>query len=261
MSPWTPPADGRVDGTCALTGRRERVRQRVYQAPGRITAAGPVGYRGLVDVAPDGSPVAFYRRLPAMGEPELIAEVAAGPTILDLGCGTGRIAGPLARAGYRVTGVDNGAGMIAALPPGVEGIVADATTVRLGRSFETVLMASHLINDPDHGLDFARTAAAHLAPDGVAIGETYPPGWDPAATVGRTSALGPATVTLLRATVKGDLLDAEVRYGVDGVEWSQPFVARVLDEPALRGVLADAGLTFETWLRMPGWFTAKRSGM
>jgi SAM-dependent methyltransferase len=214
-----------------------------------------------VDTAPDGSPVAFYRRLPAMGEPELIAEVVPTGTILDLGCGTGRIAGPLARAGYRVTGVDNGAGMIAALPAGVEGIVADAATVRLGRTFDAVLMASHLVNDPDHGPAFARTAAAHVASTGVVIGETYPPGWDAAASVGRTSTLGPATVTLLRAALDGDRLDAEVRYGVDGVEWTQPFVARVLDESALQALLTDAGLSFERWLRMPGWFTARPTGV
>jgi SAM-dependent methyltransferase len=236
------------------------MRPRVYQAPGASTAEGAVGYGGAVDVAPDGSPVAFYRRLPAMGEPELIAEVLPAGTILDLGCGTGRIAGPLARAGYHVTGVDNGAGMIASLPSGVEGIVADAATVRLGRSFDAVLLASHLVNDPDHGPAFARTAAAHLVPDGAVIGETYPPGWDPEAGVGKTSTLGPASVTLLRAAVDGDLLDAEVRYGVDGIEWTQPFVARVLDEPALRALLADAGLAFDRWLRVPGWFIARSAG-
>ena len=44
-------------------------------------------------VAPDGSPVAFYRRLPAFGEPELIhGAIPRGASVLDLGCGPGRIA-------------------------------------------------------------------------------------------------------------------------------------------------------------------------
>ena len=210
-----------------------------------------------MDVAPDGSPVAFYARLPATGEPELIhGLVPAGATILDLGCGTGRIAGPLADLGHAVTGIDNGAGMIAALPTAVEGVVEDASSVRLGRRFDAVLLASHLVNDPDLGAAFARTAAAHVEPDGVVIGETYPPGWDAAASVGRTAHLGDATVTLTSARLDGDLLTAAVRYGVDGLEWQQPFTARVLDEAALRDLLDGAGLRFDRWLDRPGWFVA-----
>jgi SAM-dependent methyltransferase len=212
----------------------------------------------MTDVAPDGSPVAFYARLPATGEPDLIdALLPRGAAILDLGCGPGRIAGPLAALGHRVTGIDDGAGMIAALPPGVEGVVADARTVRLGRRFDAVLLASHLVNDPEGGEAFAATAAAHLAPGGLVIGETYPPGWDPFAGVGRETRLGDARITLLRAAVEGDRLDAEVRYGVDGREWTQTFTARILDEAALHRLLDDAGLAFERWLDRPGWFVAR----
>jgi SAM-dependent methyltransferase len=210
------------------------------------------------DVAPDGSPVAFYRRLPAEGEPELIHGLLRdGASILDLGCGPGRIAGPLAELGHPVTGVDDGPAMIEALPAGVEGIVGDARTIRLGRRFDAVLLASHLVATPDDGVAFARTAAAHVTPDGVVMGESYPPGWDPLAGIGRTRAIGDAHVTLVRAEVRGDRLDAEVRYGVDGLEWSQPFEAVLLDEPALRDVLDDAGLRFDRWLERPGWFVAR----
>jgi SAM-dependent methyltransferase len=209
------------------------------------------------DIAPDGSPVAFYRRLPATGEPELIhATIPAGASVLDLGCGPGRIAGPLVALGHPVTGVDNGAGMIAALPAGVEGVVGDAAMMRLGRRFGAVLLASHLVNDPASGAAFAATAAAHLEPGGVVIGETYPPGWDPASSVGRVSHVGEAEIVLLSATMAGDRLEAVVRYGVDGVAWSQPFSARVLDEAALRALLGDAGLRFDRWLGRPGWFMA-----
>ena len=215
-----------------------------------------------MDLAPDGSPVAFYARLPATGEPELIhGLLRSGSTVLDLGCGPGRIAGPLAALGHRVTGVDNGPGMIAALPNDVEGVVADATTVRLGRRFDAVLLASHLVADPANGPAFARTAAAHVENDGVVVGEAYPPGWDPAASVGTPSRLGDATITLVRATLTGGLLDAEVRYGVDGAQWSQPFSARVLDEPELRELLDDAGLRFERWLDRAGWFVARPQGV
>jgi SAM-dependent methyltransferase len=213
----------------------------------------------MSEVAPDGSPVAFYRRLPATGEPELIhAVVGAGTSILDLGCGPGRIAGPLAALGHQVVGVDDGAGMVAALPPGVDGVVGDARTVRLGRTFGAVLLASHLVNAPGDGPAFAATAAAHLAPGGLVVGETYPPGWDPAASVGRIRRLGDARIELLGAAVEGDRLEAEVRYGVDGATWTQAFSARLLDEAALRDLLHAAGLAFVRWLERPGWFLARR---
>jgi SAM-dependent methyltransferase len=211
-------------------------------------------------VAPDGSPVDFYRRIPATGEPELIhAHVPAGASILDLGCGPGRIAGPLAALGHAVVGVDNGEAMIAALPAGVEGVLGDARTIRLGRRFDAVLLASHLVNDPDDGPAFVRTAAAHLEAEGLVIGETYPIGWDPAASVGRVSRLGDAEIVTTSSAVEGDLLRAVVRYGVDGMTWEQPFTARILDEAALQGVLADGGLRFGGWLARPGWFRASLS--
>jgi hypothetical protein len=72
--------------------------------------------------------------------------------------------------------------------------------------------------------------------------------------------MGDATVTLVRATLAGDRLEAEVRYGVDGREWGQPFTARVLDEDALRALLTEAGLRFERWLERPGWFSARPAG-
>jgi RimJ/RimL family protein N-acetyltransferase len=70
-----------------------------------------------VDVAPDGSPVALYLRLPERAaEAVLIHDLLpAGGTVLDLGCGTGRLAEPLARLGHPVTGVDNCPQMLAAL--------------------------------------------------------------------------------------------------------------------------------------------------
>jgi SAM-dependent methyltransferase len=211
----------------------------------------------MVGVAPDGSPVDFYRRIPATGEPELIdSAIRPGGAILDIGCGTGRIAGPLAALGHPVTGIDNSPEMIAALPPTVEGLVADAATVRLGRTFDCALLASHFVNDPTLGPAFAATARAHVGPDGVVIGEAYPSDWDPEAAIGRSSRLGDAEVTLVKAVRTRDQLEAEVRYAVDGRVWTQPFTARLLDDAALTELLAGAGLRFERWLERSGWFLA-----
>jgi SAM-dependent methyltransferase len=211
----------------------------------------------LDDVAPDGSPVAFYRRLPATGEPELIhGLLPAGARVLDLGCGPGRIAGPLTELGHPVTGVDDGPAMIDALPLGVEGVVGDARTIRLGRRFDAVLLASHLVDDPDSGPAFLATAAAHLEPGGLLVAETYQPGWRPDGSVGRVTRLGDAEIVLLSAELAGDRLVAEVRYGVDALSWTQRFTARVLDEATLRALLTAAGLRFDRWLDLQGWFLA-----
>jgi SAM-dependent methyltransferase len=211
----------------------------------------------MVDVAPDGSPVDFYRRIPATGEPELIHSlVRRGASILDIGCGTGRIAGPLVALGHAVTGIDNSEAMIAGLPRDVEGLVADAASVRLGRRFDAVLLASHFVNDPVLGSAFVATARTHVADDGILVGEAYPPEWDPEAGVGNTSRLGDAEITLLRAVRSGDEIDAAVQYEVDGRRWIQPFTARLLDETGLTELLAGAGFRFEQWLERSGWFVA-----
>jgi cyclopropane fatty-acyl-phospholipid synthase-like methyltransferase len=69
-----------------------------------------------------------------------------GASLLDIGCGTGRHAVELARAGLAVTGLDISEGMLrearaAAAASGVEVelVRADATTFALGRSFDAAV--------------------------------------------------------------------------------------------------------------------------
>ena len=65
------------------------------------------------DVAPDGSPVAVYLRLPAGKTPGLVHDaMPVGSTILELGCGVGRITHPLLAFGHEIVAVDNSAEML-----------------------------------------------------------------------------------------------------------------------------------------------------
>ena len=211
------------------------------------------------EVTADGSPVAVYRALPANGEPERIhASIPAGAAVLELGAAVGRVAGPLARLGHAVTAVDDSPAMLEAMDPDVEGLLGDAGAVRLGRTFDVVLLISHLLNDPDPGR-FLETAIAHLAPDGRLVAEVYPESMDWPAAVGRSTALGLVTIMLTRATVEGSMVDANVRYELDGRHWDQPFVARMRTRPELEALLALVGLTIERWLDAPGWFVAVRA--
>jgi SAM-dependent methyltransferase len=69
-----------------------------------------------------------------------------GATILDVGCGTGRHAIELARRGFKVTGVDISAGMLAEARKHAEEagstldfVHANAVRMRLGRQFDAVI--------------------------------------------------------------------------------------------------------------------------
>jgi len=82
----------------------------------------------------------------------ILAEQAAGP-VLELGCGTGRVALELAGRGGEVTGVDSDPALVASLRTRaeeqgleVEAIVADARDLALGRRFELVLAPMQLVH-------------------------------------------------------------------------------------------------------------------
>jgi hypothetical protein len=52
-------------------------------------------------ITSDGCAVEFYALLPVFGEPEIVHQaVPQGASILELGCGTGRILRPLAALGH-----------------------------------------------------------------------------------------------------------------------------------------------------------------
>ena len=58
-------------------------------------------------ITPDGCAVDFYARMTAMGEPEIVHDaIPAGASILELGCGAGRVTHPLVALGHPVTAVD-----------------------------------------------------------------------------------------------------------------------------------------------------------
>src|SRR5262249_24445834 len=100
--------------------------------------------------APDGCSVELYRRIPYLSElEELLPLLAPRGRVLAGGCGAGGLGAPLAEAGFRVAGVDNCAGMRAALPPSISAIESDIETLALPSRFDVVVLASALINTPD----------------------------------------------------------------------------------------------------------------
>jgi SAM-dependent methyltransferase len=116
---------------------------------------------------------------------EELAREADGP-ILDLGCGTGRVALHLARRGFTVVGLDIDPQLIAKLTErgdglSVQAVLADARTFELETDVSLALAPMQLLQllpGPEDRLELLGSVAAHLLPEGrvaMAIVEELPP--------------------------------------------------------------------------------------
>jgi SAM-dependent methyltransferase len=95
-------------------------------------------------------------------------------SVLDAGCGTGRVAIELSRRGVPVVGVDCDTSMLATARsrgPAVTWIQADLTTLDLGQVFDVVVMAGNvpLFTPPGTEAALVAGAARHVAPGGVLV--------------------------------------------------------------------------------------------
>ncbi|MBW3658906.1 MAG: class I SAM-dependent methyltransferase [Actinobacteria bacterium] len=95
-------------------------------------------------------------------------------TVLDAGCGTGRVAIELDRRGAEVVGVDVSASMLDTarrLGPSVTWIASDLAELDLDRRFDVVVMAGNVPLFTPEGTTGAVVAgcARHVAPDGVLV--------------------------------------------------------------------------------------------
>jgi SAM-dependent methyltransferase len=205
-----------------------------------------------METAPDGSPVGLYARLPELGEGEVVAEVLpAGASVLELGCGTGRITRQLVRLGYRVTAVDESAEMLAHVRD-AETVQGQIEGLELGRRFDAVVLASNLVNaEPTPRRAFLETCRRHAD---LVVCEGLPLGWSP--EDGETL-LGDVVSRLRVAGVEDGVVRGEMEYEAAGETWRHPFAMRVFaDEAELGAALADAGLRLGRWLN-ERWFTAE----
>jgi SAM-dependent methyltransferase len=198
-----------------------------------------------VSVAPDGSPVELYARLPERGEGDLVAAAVPPPaSLLELGCGAGRVTRQLVERGYEVVAVDESPEMLAHVRDAAT-VCARIEELELGRRFDAALLLSNLFTvAPPQRRAFLDACARHAD---VVVVETLPLGWTPVTT----------------ESLRIDRIEAGVVHGEVFYEggWSHAFSMRVFaDEEELRAALADAAWQLDRWVdRARGWFTAVRA--
>jgi SAM-dependent methyltransferase len=116
------------------------------------------------------------------GDIDIYAGLApAGGSILELGCGTGRVAIPLAEQGFDVTGVDIAPAMLSqaeakrgALPAEVAArlrfVRGDLRSLALGRRFDAIIVPYYTLAHLQPSVGWKQALggmAKHLAPDGT----------------------------------------------------------------------------------------------
>jgi 2-polyprenyl-3-methyl-5-hydroxy-6-metoxy-1,4-benzoquinol methylase len=201
-------------------------------------------------ITPDGCAVEFYARLSAMGEPAIVHEaVGPGASILELGCGTGRITHPLVALGHPVVAVDESAQMLAHVH-GAETVCARIEELSLGRRFDAVLLASHLINVADEPARSAFLAVCreHVADHGCVVIQQSAPEWFSTATESERTQDG--IIFRMRDVSRPapDLLTATMEYVIGDQRWTQTFTSKKLNHAELVDAFGAAGLRLDRYL-------------
>jgi SAM-dependent methyltransferase len=107
------------------------------------------------------------------GEADFVMTLAPG-SVLDAGCGTGRLAQELDRRGVEVVGVDVDGSMIAAARrrrPDLAWLISDIGDLGLDRTFDVVAMVGNVPLFTPAGTEAALVAgcARHVAPGGALV--------------------------------------------------------------------------------------------
>jgi SAM-dependent methyltransferase len=107
------------------------------------------------------------------GEADLVASLHP-QSVLDAGCGTGRVAVELARRGLDVTGVDLDGSMLEVArskAPDLRWVLADLSDVDLGRTFDVVVLAGNVMIflAPGTEADVVANLARHVGPGGFLV--------------------------------------------------------------------------------------------
>ena len=184
--------------------------------------------------------------------------------VLDMGCGTGRLAVALAERGHRVTGADPSPGMlmVARSRTGTERVTwvdSSADNLALSTRFDLIIMTGHafqvLLSDETIRASL-RALRRHLAPRGRLAFETRNPlveewrTWVPEKTreIVQVPGIGAVKIHNDIAEANGNLVTYEThfRFAPDDMVVA-PDTLRFMSQAELAAFLREAGFTNVTW--------------
>ncbi len=198
--------------------------------------------------------------------------ILAGPSVLDVGCGTGALLRLAREAGHtgRLVGLDPATGMLeqARARPDVEWILGDLSSVPFDGEFDLIVMTGHafqvLVTDEELRVVLAAARRA-LTPGGRFAFETRNPSarawerWTPEHGTDFTSADGTPMrwESDVETPVTGDIVRFRSTYS--SPDWDAPreshSTLRFLDRAELNALLTEADLEIEEqfgdWDRSP----------
>ncbi len=210
------------------------------------------GYTGTGPgaITPDGCAVEVWTRLPVGTEPEVVASaVPAGGSILELGCGAGRVTHALVERGFAVTAVDESPEMLARVR-GARTVLSPIEDLDLGETFDAVTLGSFLVHAGDAAVRRALllTCVRHLAPGGVVLIQREGEDWHTGLPRERAQP-GGLTVRVVSAEPVGDGVNSvRVEYESPDGSWTHVFRSRPMTAARFEEALAEAGLRLDAYL-------------
>lgn len=200
---------------------------------------------------PDGCSVSLYQELPYMGELEEVIDIfEPGMSVLELGCGTGRLCSRLLELGCSVTGVDESSEMLACLPEQVHAVRSKVEDLNLEGRYDIVLLASHLINHPEAQVReaFVRCAGLRLNASGRFLIKRHNVTWLDTAKVGLVGTAGGSSVYVEAVKRELGIVHMTLRYELGDQTWSHSFSTTPLSERDIESLLGRHNFSTLRWL-------------
>ena len=211
----------------------------------------------------DGCSVELYQRFPYLGELDaLLPHIKPTASILELGCGAGRLTHILYTQGWRPTVVDNSQDMLDAIPLELTKIKCDIERLNLSKKFDVVLLASNIINTSDiqQRNAIVECCKRHLGVDGQLLVERHLPEQMDALKKGQIGEISNITSEIKSVQRKGSLFEMSIEYRQNTDIWLHSFHCTVLSDEAILALIRKHELTFQSWIGSDHkWFRASLS--